>query len=352
MSEKSENRSWRGWRILGLSFLYLIAAEIPLYTGLNHPGITGYKRAMLEDMVYGQAYKPYVKRQLVPLIVRAGKGIMPSVLEEKFKKKFANSELAKRLNWPIEYASEFLLSLVIMYGSLIGFLLVFRCFLLLFFTMPSGLSHLLVLTVGIGLPVTFRGQVAIYDFSQLLLFTAALVLLFQRRWVLFYPTYILACINKETSILIPMVFACWLGVRVLRRPEVWHLLCQILVGSGICLTISLIFHNNPGVDTEWHLHRNITMPFGLVGWFRIVVLVVAVIFCLWRLHESPCFLRRGFVATLPVLLCAAFFWADIEELRDYYEALPFIVGLALVTVSRQLGISPRASLDGVDGAEC
>jgi len=324
---------------------YLIVAEIPIYTGIHCPGITGYWRAMLEDMVYGRAYKPYVKRQLVPLVVRGSMMLMPDEFIERSKQKFADSQLAKQLNWPVEFAPEFMLSLLIMYGSLIGFLLVLRYFLLLFFTMSSGLSHLIVLIVGLALPVTFRGQVAIYDFSQLLLFTTALVLLFRKRWVLFYPVYVFACINKETSILIPAVFACWLGWKVLRNPYLWHLLSQILIGGAIVLALSLVFKNNPGVDTEWHLQRNLHMPFGVLGWFHIMVLSVAIIMCLWRWSESPLLLRRGLVATLPVLLCAALFWADIEELRDYYEALPFTVGLFLVTVGQQLGIRQRVYYD-------
>jgi hypothetical protein len=164
---------------------YLVSGAIPLTIGVIRPGITGYERAMLEDMVYGRAYRPFVKRQLVPLMVRAGKGQMPTALEEWLKNKFAGSSVVARLDWPTEYAVEFVLTLLVMYGSLIGFLIVLRFFLLCFLNISYVLSHVVVLAVGIGLPVTFAGQLYIYDFTQLLLFTASVLLLFRERWSLF-----------------------------------------------------------------------------------------------------------------------------------------------------------------------
>jgi len=329
------------WRLLVLCVPYLVAGYIALHTAIRHPGITGWHKAMLEDYIYGRCYKPWVKRQLVPLVVRGGKFMMPGSVEGKLKQKFLHSKTAIDLGWPAEYGPEFTLVLLIMYFSLVGFLMALRYFLLLFFEMSSALSHLLVITVGLVLPVTYRGGVGAYDFPQLMLFTTALVLLLKRGWAWFYPVYILACINKETSILIPLVFASWMGLRVLRRPYIWHLLFQMMIGVGIALVLSTVFKDNPGVDMEWHVHRNLSMPFGVLCWFRFSLLIFIIGLCLWGLSEAPAFLRRGFVVTMSVLLVATFIGGDIEELRDYYEALPFIVGMIVSLLAPGLRVSKR-----------
>lgn len=271
---------------------------------------------------------------------------MPDTTKTWLRSKFSQSKLVNRLGWASEYAPEFLLTLLIMYGSLVGFLIVLRLFLLAFLSMSSGLSHLAVLAVGIGLPITLVGKMYIYDFSQLLLFTAGLILLFQQRWHWFYPIYALACINKETSILLPVVLFCWLGLKALRPPYRWHLLSQALIGFGICYVIGYIFQNNPGGTLEWHLHRNISMSISTLGKFRVVVLIFAITLSLWKFSRAPLFLRRGLAATLPVLMCTAFFFGYFDELRNYYEALPFIIGLILLTIGGRIGIRPRFASGG------
>jgi hypothetical protein len=209
-------------------------------------------------------------------------------------------------------------------------------------------SHLVVLAAGVGLPITFAGKMYIYDFTQLLLFTACLVVLYQRRWSWFYPVYLLACINKETSILAALVLLCWRGREALKPPYLWHLLAQVAIGFSVCLIIGYIFRNNPGTALEWHLQRNVNLSITALGKLRLLVLILAVVFSFLGSGRAPLFWKRGLAATLPVLLCASFFFGYVDELRDYYEALPFVVGLTLLAVGKSANIWPRSSC-GVDG---
>lgn len=338
MNKELQKKCQRKFYHLMLCTAYLGVAAVPIAIGIVRPGITGYERAMVEDLVYGRAYRPFVNRQLVPLIVRGSSQLIPDKARIWLQDKFLGSKLANQLGWTPRYAPEIFLVLIVMYASLVGFLFVLRRFLLCFLDLPPGLDHLTVLAVCVGLPVTFAGQMYVYDFTQLLLFTATLILLFKQRWCWLYPMYTLVCINKETGMLIPVVLLVWLGAKALRPPYLWHLLGQILIGLSIYLVIGYVFRNNPGGSFEWHLHRNITMSVTILGKFRLVVLVVAVIISLWKFPHAPVFLRRGLIATLPVLLCATFFFGYLDELRDYYEALPFVIGLTLLAMGSKMKV--------------
>jgi hypothetical protein len=333
-----ENRASFNLKRFLIIAAYIAVAAIPICIGIFRPGVTGYKRAMLKDMVYGNAYRPFVKRQLVPVVVRTGVWILPKQLEQKLKEEFSQSTLAAKLNWPQEYAAEFVLTLGIMYASLIAFLAVLKRFFSTFLNIPRQLSHLLVLLVGILLPVTFAGQMYMYDFTQLLLFTLGILLLYEQKWSLFYPVYVLACINKETSVLIPFVFLCWKGFEVLKKSNLWHFLIQVVTGFGICFLISYIFRNNPGGSMEWHLERNLNMSFSILGWARLTFLFCVIILSLWKLPKAPLFLRCGLLVTLPILMVTCFLFGYIDELRAYYEALVFMTALSLFTVSHLIKV--------------
>jgi len=326
-------RTRHAWRVGLLCTAYGAAALVPLAVGAVRPGITGYPRAMLEDAVYGRAYRPFVKRQLVPLMVRGGAALTPENVTESMSRAFAGSKLVRRLGWPSAYAAEFVLAVVLMYAGMLAFLVTLRVFLHACLDLPAWLGHAAVLAVGVGLPVTFAGRVYLYDFWQLFLFTAALVCMVRGRWWLFYPTFVLACLNKETSLLLPVVMAAWMGGYVLRRRHLIHLCVQLLAGGAVVLTLSWAFRDNPGAGLEWHFGRNLSMPFTMLAWLRLAVLAAAVVLSLMSIRRAPTLLARGFVATLPVLVVGALFFGYVDELRDYYEALPFVVALVLLTVA-------------------
>jgi hypothetical protein len=201
-------------------------------------------------------------------------------------------------------------------------------------------AHRTALMTGAVLPATFSGQLYLYDFAQLALFTSGLILLFRERWVFFYPIYALACINKETSILLAIVFAFWRGKQILRPQGYLHLACQLIIGGVIISYAAWIFKNNPGGNVYWFLERNLALDFSFLAWFRLTVLMTGIMFAVWKIWAAPRFLSCGFYATAPFLLVATLFFGYIDEFRDYYESIPFIVSLSLL---RFRNIKGRAS---------
>lgn len=296
-------------------------------------------------MIRGQAYRPFVKRQLVPLLVRCGASVTPVLIKERLIKAFEKSSVISHLKWPVAFAPEFTLAIIIMYGSLIGFLIVMRRFLRTFLQISSQLSHIVVLILALGLPITFSGLLYIYDFTQLLLFTAASLCLFKKQWPAFYPLYALACLNKETSLLLPFIFIVWcVGLKCLNLKNIKHVLTQVLIGVAICTTLSWIYRNTPGEDVYWLVWRNLNVSFSPLAWVRLVILLTGIFLALFRFQSAPFFLKCGFAATLPILLLATLFFGYIDEFRDYYEALPFMVSLSLITIGKKLHILPCMQL--------
>jgi hypothetical protein len=72
---------------------------------------------------------------------------------------------------------------------------------------------------------------------------------------------------------------------------------------------------------------------------------VGVVAVLWLLTaygwaRKPVFLRKGLLITLIPLVFLALFFGYVDELRDYYEAFPFLFLLWLPTIVEVFGPSP------------
>ncbi len=320
---------------------FLLAAAWPLAVGIVRPGITGYGPAMLPDMIHGRAHQPFVKRQLVPLIVRAGLAVTPATIEDSLCRAFERSSLVRRFRWTAEDAPEFVWSLLVMYLSLLGFLLVLSRLLRQLLVMSEPAAHAVSLVVAIGLPITYAGKLYIYDYSQLLLFTAALSCMIRRQWPAYYLLFFLACVNKETSILLAAVFGVWQGRQVLRRINLAHFFSQCFIGLVVCGLIAWIYRDNPGSGAEWHLDRNLAPPVTLLARMRLAVLAGGFLLAVWSIRSAPPAVGRAFLVTLMPLVVATFFLGYIDELRDYYEALPMGLCLVLLAIGRRWGLQAR-----------
>ena len=334
-AEQSHRLSW----VIAL----LVAAVWPLAVGVVRPGVTGYGPAMLPDMIHGRAYQPFVKRQLVPLVVRAGLAITPRAVDDRLREVFARSALVRRLHWPAQDAPEFVLTLLVMYLSLLGFFVVLRSLLRTILVISPGEAFAVTLMLAMVLPITYAGKLYIYDYTQLLLFTAGLLCMIRRQWGCYYPLFVLACINKETSILLAAVFAVWQGRQILTRANLGHFIAQFCLGLAVCGWIAWIYQANPGTAAEWHLHRNLAPPVTHLAQIRLAFLGAGVLLAVWSIRQAPPAIGRGFLVTLVPLVIATLFFGFIDELRDYYEALPLGLCLVLLTIGRRWGVRPRTA---------
>ncbi len=317
--------------IAGAAAWVLVQFVTPAAT---HAGINYYYRARFLDMLNGRAWRPFVTRALLPTTVRGIVAIAPPELQQGAADAVARTPglrtAFKVLGWEASAAFVYAIACVLMWLALCGFAAAATALAVEAGGLPDTplMRGALALAALLGLPLFFRYASYIYDPAQLALFTTALLLIARRNLRAFAAVFALACINKETAVLlIPLAAYAWRGRLPRRR------LAGFVVGLGavylaIRLALAWAFRNNPGSLLEFHLlDHNLALlsaPWNIGG----ILLAAALAFLLlYRWRDKPVFLRVGLAGTLLPLAGMAVFFGYLDEWRGYYEAYPFALPL-------------------------
>ena len=262
----------------------------------------------LEAFLNGTAYKPYVLRVLAPLLIKAATALVP--------------------NDPKFYAA------VVMYLSLIGFVLALRYLIHTFWSPSSATDFWVLLSLPALTPLMLiNGH--IYDLPALFLFTLELALLWRGRFKTFLLLYPIACLNKETTILLTLVFAVCLYNRIERRQFLTWLIVQVAIYVVIRFALLWTFRDNPGPVAEYHLPDQIAFILKAPGLVSIYALFGVVVLAL-MLHDiasKPHELKQAALVTIPPLVILFLFFGGALEIRVFYEAFPIAYALAIPTLS-------------------
>jgi len=333
------------WLIVG--GIVLVVMAVVVFTG---EGIDAYYRSRLVDMVHGTAHRPYVFRVLVPGSARLGTLLIP--LRAKLWLADAFRTWSWRPDgWDPAYASDYLLVLVAMALSLIGFVSAMGSLFHAVFTARPLQASLTAVMALAAVPIFFGPfSRQIYDFTTLWLFTLGLALIARARWRAFVVLFPLACLNKETAILLSLVFV----IRRVRCPRAWPgstfrwLLAYQLVTFLIIRTgLQYVFRNNPGSTVEMHLFDHNWQVLLHPSWMskRLLLFVGAILVGVRDWKRKPTFLRDALLALAPVLLVMGLTVGQVDEIRAYYEVYPVVALLMADTIFRRL----RAPLSPVPG---
>ncbi|MCD6360165.1 MAG: hypothetical protein J7M38_04810 [Armatimonadetes bacterium] len=319
-----------------------LLAAMMLGLAVRQPGINDYYRARFGDMVYGRAYRPYVSRVLVPLLVRGAAAVVP-LAQRQALSEYGRTEPWLRdtldgLGWEPEYLTEYLVALVLMYGALLGFVASVRALFGELYQAPGWFGDVVSLATLLTLGLGFEYATYIYDFTTVFLFTLGLLLLVHRRWGLFVAVFMVACLNKETAILLTAVFA----IHFFRRRDIARRQFRglLAVQAGVWLVsrsaLAWIFHTNPGGTVELHLSDNLWLLHH--RFVHIALLLVAIVALTgYRWHEKPEFLRDAlWIAAL--LAPLAVFLGLLDELRAWYEVFPIVALLVAHTAGGLFGV--------------
>lgn len=313
------------------------------HTFFTRPSINGYKPAMFADMVYGKAYKPFVYRILLPATVR---GIVAPIPEST--RTSVNSLFKYDLNngrWEKEYVLEYAIASLFITACLIGFYVSLRYLCTSLYAVRSLEVDLLSLAGVAVLPSFFGYYGYLYDFPTLFLFTLSLGLMVNQKWTAYSIVFIIGCLNKETTILLTMVFVInqSKGVFALSRRRFLQLLAIQLAAFGIIKAVLfLIFQDNPGSFVEFHLIDHNMQLAGRIGLAAFIVLPAVVVFVISGWGHKPLFLRNALWILVPLVALTGFL-GYVDELRDYYEVYPVILLLCFPTVGRAFKVSIEPS---------
>lgn len=343
-------------KLFSNKYFYAIASFIissyVLLVFVKSPGINGYERAMFSEMVYGTAWKPFVYRTLLPSAVRLVTSIIPENTKQDFSYWAENNSFAvkvlSKFKWESKFITEYIIAMIFMLSALIGFVYAYKYLFIAVQVCDEWFTNLSVLVTLSILPVMFQYYSYLYDFLLLFLFTLALGLMIREKWVPFIIVYLISCFNKETTILLTLIFWIYFFKKENFPGRLFVQLLSIQFSVFVIIKIILffVFKNNPGTFVEFHLiDHNLRIfngftinTFGI--WFGFILLIA------YRWNEKPKFLRDAVWIIVPLLI-SAFFLGFIDELRDYYEVYPVIAMLIAFGVGKIMGVQIKEKLSRI-----
>lgn len=312
--------------------LYLFSAALVTLAAVVLPNIDRNRKAMFADVVEGTAHRPYVYRALVPTVIRVARSVVPESVRAKLTESFERKAIVKGLQWRADYALEYLLTILIFIPCYVAFGwcmrdLSRRCY-------PSltglqadfaGLMSILVV------PLLFSYNCYLYDPATLFLFTLGIVLVVRERFLWLLLLMPIATLNRETAILLVAVMAVW-PKKSLHGPR--PMLLGVAMTAAwliVKIAVSIRYAGNPGSVVEFRLLDHNLVAYRYAPQFVQAVLVCLILFFAVRRGwpKASVELRRCLIFVGTPLLVLAVFFGFIDELRIYYEVLPFIILVAL-----------------------
>lgn len=342
--------SFHKYTAKSLCICLLILSTIFVFgIAITNPGIQGFSRSNIFNMVNGTAYRPYVYRMLVPYIANRILISIPQTTSTMIVQITRNNSVLKSFfadrRWYIIYATEYYVVLTLMYASLWGFVLSFRYLLRGLFKTSERFINIASMLAILGLPSLYWFNTYLYDFMTLFLFTLGLATMLRRKWGLYLFIFTLACINKETTILLTFIYTIhfFKHQKVKFSTYILLLLIQITIYGGIKMSIDMIFIHNTGGIVEFWLKRNVLLllrPYPISVYLQWAVLGFLVIY---KWSEKPLFLKHGLLILIPLFVTMVL-WGWIFELRVFYEAYPIVILLMAHSMARIFNVRIHTQL--------
>ena len=282
----------QGAYILSMVFLY-VAVVLPV-TALfaARLGVQD-MRLDLVSMVYGDAYKPYAYRVLLPGAIRGVVVISESLFAlsavERAESPIGRlgSRVLRDIGAPDEAMSfgyEYGLFFIIACCCFLGFGFVLRALTKLTYPdYPRYVADFAPIVGILVIPVVFyRYSNLVHDPTTLLLFTLCVYLISRRALIAYLFMFPLAVLNKETAILLTIVFILReAGFSTIRRLiSVTAYLFVVFVVIRLLLMYG--YAENPGTSVEMHFADNLRLM-GELGFYIVSDNSIAP----YRLHIRP-----------------------------------------------------------------
>jgi hypothetical protein len=221
-------------------------------------------------MMDGTAQRPYVYRRLVPLIANFAEQLIPAAEQRAFveyhfdrfhlnqiyfaRAKYSNPNPE---NWTPAYAIKFHTVYLILFSSLIGMTYCLRFLVETVFPKDYSVSLIAPLAFLTMLPLSFLQGDFFYDFPELLLLSALLLAAFNRSYTWWLVLLPLAVLNKESNVLVPLLYAPVLLSGKMSRKDWGKILVSVSLSLAVYWYVSQAYAENSGGATSWQLPRNI-----------------------------------------------------------------------------------------------
>jgi len=302
-----------------------------------------YTRATLWDMMRGNAELPFQYRMLLPWIIKIIYHTHLSVPNYNLHLFHGDTSYFMTAFW---VTVVFLMLLVLTFR---GYLNHFMnnaiassiLSLTLFFVLPYNFIFAFHYPSPYLFPPLFqRSLFFIYDIPSMFFFTLAMLLMLKEKWPWYYPIFVLATFNRETTFFLIIIY---LFIAFRNKPFksiALHGGLQMAVWMAIKLLMYALYYENSGqpltfrIDSNLHflsvLHYLPNM-LSAMGWIWIPVLLF------YRRIPYP-ELRRSVLAFFPFAV-SMFIVGNVFEFRIYGEFIPVILA-AFWVILRQIMLQP------------
>jgi hypothetical protein len=327
-----------------LYFLFLAAASITAYffAHLRWTITAQYAKAALMDLLTGTAHRPFQYRALVLWAVDWLQKVGPLQITS-----FALNPM--KSFYLIEVCSAFLM------------IVAFRSYLKLFIKNNTSsalfaFSLLYVLQFNFLFPLhfnmtfpyilptysfygTYFDKYNLYypsDIPSIMLFIVGLILLYRRNWLLYYPLFVIATFNRETTCFLTLVYLFTALGKERKSAIALHCMSQFLIWAAIKYTLAQIYAGSPGDLYQNGIFANLEILTSPSNYFKIL----STMGYIWlptllgfRLIKDR-FVRRSFLVVIPFAI-SIFLIGQFLELRDYGDLIPIFL-CSFILIVREL----------------
>jgi hypothetical protein len=254
-----------------LLLLYMAAAAMTLNVFMQTRSFEeGSKTFGLAAMLDGTAERPYVYRQLLPMIANFAADLVPEQDQEAFvnyhldkyhlkqqyfgKAKYANPNIEP---WTPSYSIKFHVIYLFNFLSLLGLAYILRALVDSTIHNQRSLALTAPIMFLLMLPMSFMHGNFFYDFPELFFLGGLLLAAIKGHyywWVILLP---IAVLNKESNILVPLLYFPIIYYASTDWRKTLNIALAILLSAAAYLYIQTAFSDNPGATTIWQLWKNI-----------------------------------------------------------------------------------------------
>jgi hypothetical protein len=262
--------------------------------------------ATLDKFVAGAANKPFAYRVLMPYII----GVTAEL------NGFGNMKFA---DIPLRIC------------TLFGTMILLRRWMRHFVT--PLLAEIMPLLLGVILPWSFLFYWP-YDFSGVLLWTAALVCLVEGQYYVYLLCFVLGVLNRETAFFLIFIFAATQWQTMGRARTLRWAGAQLAIWLAIFTALRAFIHPASGDAVEVHFVDNVMYLVSGHGlgpfehWFRLLAGVGFLwLLAPWHWSQKSVFLKRS-CWVLPGFFLVMLVVARLVETRVWYEWIPIAMALS------------------------
>ena len=311
-------------------------------------------RTSFNATLNGTAWKPFVYRLLIPKLTQAITFATPETLQAGI-----NASLYSLKEWHSldGFRAAFpwfgnlfpdqgsiyprTIAIFMIYGCLLGYIIMLQKLSLALFPLIPAIARFapifgLLAISSFSLPMQY-----LYDIPVLFLSCACYYAMVSRKPKTYLVFFTLACLNKETSLFILILFLFWNRTRLDRKTYLFYSLAQCVIYAVIKISITTVYAANPGAILEQHFAQTFNDDWLTpASHTRILYLCIWFFLLTYQWAVKPDFLKYTFFL-MPVIAIAYLLFGKPGEYRVLMDILPLLTLLVTHTLISTAGFTAR-----------